>query len=305
MSKRFYAKGKLLLTSEYLVLHGAKALAVPLKKGQSLICTTKKEKGVLGWKAFHAGEIWFEASIQVSNLTIIQTSSKEKALKLISLLENCIDLNPDFVIELNIWDIRTDLEFNPDFGFGSSSTLISLLAQWARIDPMQLYFKVSNGSGFDLACASANSAILYQLTDGKPSIYPIDFQPAFAEKLWLVYQGRKQQSEESVARFLKNFSAHNIDTSFFSNLTEEILKSQTIEEFGTLLITHEKAISEMISLPSIGGLFNDFDGYAKSLGAWGGDFALLASERDASYVEDYLRSKQIDIYFRYKELVIS
>jgi len=41
------------------------------------------------------------------------------------------------------------------------------------------------------------------------------------------------------------------------------------------------------------------------LGAWGGDFALLASKRDATYVIEYLRRKEIDIFFPYKELVIS
>lgn len=305
MSMRFYAKGKLLLTSEYVILHGAKALAVPLKQGQTLSCTKKNKKGVLGWKAFHDGEVWFETSIQLSNLSIIQSSSKEKALKLIKLLENCMELNPDFLDELNTWDIRTDLEFNPNYGFGSSSTLISLLSQWAKIDPMQLYFKVSNGSGYDLACASANSAILYQLSDGKPDINPVDFNPTFVDKLWLVYQGKKQHSEESVTNYLENFSASDFDISFFSNLTEELLKSQTIDEFGTLLFSHEKKISEIISLPSIGEIFSDFDGYAKSLGAWGGDFALLASDRDAAYIAEYLRRKMKDIYFPFKELVFS
>ena len=33
---RFQAHGKLLLSAEYMVMHGATALAVPLKKGQTL-----------------------------------------------------------------------------------------------------------------------------------------------------------------------------------------------------------------------------------------------------------------------------
>ena len=32
----FYSNGKLLLTGEYLVIDGAKALAIPTQKGQSL-----------------------------------------------------------------------------------------------------------------------------------------------------------------------------------------------------------------------------------------------------------------------------
>ena len=36
METNYYSHGKLLLTAEYLVLDGAKALAVPTKKGQFL-----------------------------------------------------------------------------------------------------------------------------------------------------------------------------------------------------------------------------------------------------------------------------
>ena len=42
---KFYAKGKLLLTAEYAVLGGAKALGLPTKLGQSLDVTkTTKAK---------------------------------------------------------------------------------------------------------------------------------------------------------------------------------------------------------------------------------------------------------------------
>ncbi|MEQ3661167.1 MAG: GHMP kinase, partial [Flavobacterium sp.] len=36
MKQTYYSNGKLLLTGEYVVLDGAKALAVPTKFGQSL-----------------------------------------------------------------------------------------------------------------------------------------------------------------------------------------------------------------------------------------------------------------------------
>jgi mevalonate kinase len=36
MKKTFYSNGKLLITGEYLVLDGAKALALPTKFGQNL-----------------------------------------------------------------------------------------------------------------------------------------------------------------------------------------------------------------------------------------------------------------------------
>ena len=36
MKKTFYSNGKLLITGEYVVLDGAKALALPTKYGQNL-----------------------------------------------------------------------------------------------------------------------------------------------------------------------------------------------------------------------------------------------------------------------------
>ena len=54
--QRFHANGKLLLTSEYYVLEGAKALALPTQLGQNLIVNSlisEKEKNViLHWKSF-------------------------------------------------------------------------------------------------------------------------------------------------------------------------------------------------------------------------------------------------------------
>ena len=60
METNFYSHGKLLLTAEYLVLDGAKALAVPTKKGQFLK-DADAEKNTLSWKSIdHKGKIWFE-----------------------------------------------------------------------------------------------------------------------------------------------------------------------------------------------------------------------------------------------------
>ena len=57
---KFYSHGKLLLTGEYLVLDGAKALAIPTKFGQSLEVNSNSSKNI-AWKSFdHQGKVWFE-----------------------------------------------------------------------------------------------------------------------------------------------------------------------------------------------------------------------------------------------------
>jgi len=59
----YYSNGKLLLTGEYLVLNGAKSLAVPTKFGQDLEVTPALGKKII-WKSYDAdGSIWFEDEI--------------------------------------------------------------------------------------------------------------------------------------------------------------------------------------------------------------------------------------------------
>ena len=57
---RFYSHGKLLLTAEYVVLDGAKALALPTKYGQSLTVKTIEPLKL----------IWIVISYKLRNLSI-------------------------------------------------------------------------------------------------------------------------------------------------------------------------------------------------------------------------------------------
>jgi mevalonate kinase len=52
MYKKFNANGKLLITGEYFVIDGAKALALPTHFGQSLRIQEDKNQGNFIWKSF-------------------------------------------------------------------------------------------------------------------------------------------------------------------------------------------------------------------------------------------------------------
>ena len=68
--KEFFANGKLLITGEYLVLNGAKSLAVPTHKGQKLLFT-KKSTQILSWKSLdYKGKTWFEGVFSSENFKI-------------------------------------------------------------------------------------------------------------------------------------------------------------------------------------------------------------------------------------------
>ena len=71
---RFYSNGKLLLTGEYLVLDGAKSLAVPTKFGQDLV-VEPIENNELIWASFdHLNQCWFEATFELPKLRLQSAS---------------------------------------------------------------------------------------------------------------------------------------------------------------------------------------------------------------------------------------
>ena len=68
MEQTFYSNGKLLITGEYLVLDGAKALALPTKFGQNLIVEKGKNKEIV-WKSFDKdNSIWFNETLLFSEI---------------------------------------------------------------------------------------------------------------------------------------------------------------------------------------------------------------------------------------------
>ena len=68
MEKTFYSNGKLLITAEYLVLDGAKALALPTKFGQYLNVSSGKSQEIR-WTSFdYDKSIWFQESISFSEI---------------------------------------------------------------------------------------------------------------------------------------------------------------------------------------------------------------------------------------------
>jgi mevalonate kinase len=305
MEQKFYASGKILLTSEFMILHGAKALAVPLKVGQSMRLTRKEERGSLRWTARYDSETWFETKLSLEGLEIIETTSELKSENLVRMLKALVNIKPSFINRLYESDVVTNLEFNPEFGFGSSSTLTDLLAQWAEIDPMQLHFSISRGSGYDVACASAESAILYQVINEMPVVESVDFQPEYADKMWLIYLGHKQESSKSVAAFLNNYKPDQKDVDHYSQLTCSFVKAKTMDELGRIMVEHEKRLSEILNMVDLkSNRFEDLDGYVKSLGAWGGDFALLLTSWSREELSTYLQKKGIDTWFSYNELVL-
>ena len=322
---QFQAHGKFLLTSEYLVLNGALALAIPLKFGQTLSVETCHGAS-LQWNAYKSDGPWFSVTLNPENLDIIDCDNQPKAEKLSQILKAVKQLNPAAVKDGLHFETR--LDFDPNWGLGSSSTLIANLARWADVNPYELLKLTFGGSGYDIACATAEGPIFYQLSTAEPAlrqaqgpqgpkvvepvetptplIEPIDYNPPFTEHLFFVYQGQKQSSSKEVKAFLEKTNPIDLqkDIEAVSEISRAMPKCQSLDEFAMLMQCHERIIARCIGQEPVQKRFPDFEGVLKSLGAWGGDFILAATEWDKSQVEAYFKKKGLEVVFGYKEMVL-
>ena len=74
--------------------------------------------------------------------------------------------------------------------------------------------------------------------------------------------------------------------------------------FIHLINEHEKLISKLVNEKTVQStFFHDFKGAVKSLGAWGGDLVLVATNENYDFVRDYFKSKGFPIVIPYHDLV--
>jgi mevalonate kinase len=303
-SRNFYSYGKLLITAEYLVLDGAVALAVPVKLGQSLLAEDSEIKG-LHWIAHQPGGIWFEAKFGLKDFAIIETTQPEIANTLQKLLVATRKIKPGFLLNSGNFKVSTYLEFNREWGLGSSSTLIANLARWAGIDPFALLWSVYKGSGYDIACAGASGPLLYQISDKQPEIKPVTFEPSFRESIFFVYLGKKQDSNAGIEAYRKNSRLAEGYLLHLNSITESLLKAVSIEEFGILMEEHESILSKILGIPKLQDTqFKGFPGSVKSLGAWGGDFAMLATNIGEPELKKQLERLGLQTFFSFDQLLV-
>ena len=98
-----------MLTGEYLVLDGAKSLAVPTKFGQDLSVEKIKETQLI-WGSFtHTGECWFEAIFDLQKLRLVSCTFNSDT-----------EGNADFIAETLLEILKEARNLNPEF-FNSES----------------------------------------------------------------------------------------------------------------------------------------------------------------------------------------
>lgn len=306
------ANGKLLISAEYFVLDGATAFAIPTRLGQKIEVLESKEFVGIKWKSYDfEGQSWFEQHFDIFDFSFSEISDLEhnklsENLKKIFLSLEV--LQSQFFKSFNSGlEITTMLEFPRDWGLGSSSTLIALIAEWARVDPYKLLSMTFGGSGYDIAAAKSNEPFIFRLFNGNPQVEAVFFDPIFKNQLYFVYLNQKQDSREAMALYRsapEEIRKNNVAR--ISQITRQLLdKNISFFEFEKLLLKHEEIVKSVVNIPRAKEkYFSDFWGEIKSLGAWGGDFVLASSNLSEEKTIQYFTEKGFKTVIRYEDMAL-
>ena len=298
---KFYSHGKVLLTAEYAVLEGVKALSLPTKKGQSLTVEYNTKK-TIEWQSYtDQNELWIELTFDTAlNCIATNKTFPEHVASVQALLSTLNELVPGFYRE-GI-KLTTSLEFPRDWGLGSSSTLINNLAQWLKINPYLLLEKTMGGSGYDIAAAQNARPIYYERNAYTPKVTPVAFSPAFKEQLFFVHLNQKQNSRAAISNYQKQGIILPTDKDRLTAIGTEIAQTNDLAHFCSLLKEHEEITAAFLNqTPVQQRLFPDFDGQIKSLGAWGGDFVLAAGNKP---IKAYFQEKGFKTVIPYTDFIL-
>ena len=299
---RVRANAKLLLSGEYLVLAGAEALAIPLKFGQEL-AVSDGNPNLISWISTSADGVWFKASFSAAG-EILESSDSKTSQFVSELMLATNSLNQNFLGSFLGKTITVTADFNLAWGIGSSSSLIAIFAQLASIHPLALHSMVSNGSGYDVVTALSSTPIFYKKTEGVASYHSVRLPSVFQESVYFAYLGTKENSAEGVTRFLSSNNHWGADTiAEVSEISRSMATVENSSQLCQLMDRHEAILSQVLGIKGLKQLrFPDFDGSVKSLGAWGGDFAMFCSHNPSSQVYSYIASKGLSPIFRFNDI---
>lgn len=299
--------GKLLITGEYFVLDGAAALAIPTRLGQEMeVWENGEGPARLRWQSYdREGRRWFEGLFSLPDLELLETTDTATADRLRQIFQAIDRQRPGFWRGRKGMEAATRLEFPRLWGLGTSSTLLVNLANWSRTDPFQLLADSFTGSGYDIACGLSEQPLLYQVDRGRPHYVQLPYHPPFADQLFFVYLEKKQDSRAGIARYRERVERPADLIKEISELTLSLLQAGDLGTFEQVIRRHEALIARALDLPRVQeSLFSDFWGQIKSLGAWGGDFALAASDRSAEATREFFNTKGYSVVLSYKELLL-
>ncbi|MCL1676732.1 GYDIA family GHMP kinase [Elizabethkingia meningoseptica] len=299
--QQFFSHGKLLLTSEYFVLDGAKALAIPTRQGQELsVEIIDDRKSCIYWETYRENIPWLKTCIDYKDLEVTETNKEGASAFILKIFRTLKELHADKLEHNTSYILKSNVQFPENYGLGSSSTLMNNLADWAGVDAFLLNDLALGGSGYDIAVAKEGTPVLYTRKENEKIVETVNYKPAFSEQLLFVHLNKKQDSREGIRMYREKDKSPDL-INFFSALTDDILKCPDLENFSLLMEEHEKVMSNFLKIPPVKEkYFKNAPSFFKSLGAWGGDFILTTKFRD---YESYFLHNGFPNFFSYEKII--
>ncbi|HFK5506237.1 GYDIA family GHMP kinase [Elizabethkingia anophelis] len=299
--QHFFSHGKLLLTSEYVVLDGAKALAIPTKPGQDLSAEKIDDhRSLIYWETYREGKLWLKTCIDYKNLFVTETNIANASAFILKIFSTLKDMGSESLEADYSYILKSNVQFPENFGLGSSSTLMNNIANWGNVDAFALNDIALGGSGYDIAVAKAGAPIIYTRNRGNKTVETVNYSPSFKDQLLFVHLNKKQDSREGITMYKQMEKSQDL-IHYFSELTDEILISENLENFSLIMEDHEKTMSNFLKIPTVKEkYFKNAPSFFKSLGAWGGDFILTTKFCD---YENYFLHNGFPNFFSYDELI--
>ncbi|HMY84500.1 MAG: hypothetical protein KDC31_11690 [Saprospiraceae bacterium] len=280
----YNARGKLMITGEYLALKGARCLAWPTHALHHLeVHTLAGQPGTLIWNASDKdGKPWFDALFSTSErVETISSSDFSAADYLGRMLNAAIALKGKNILEHASFHVETKIEWPMEWGMGSSSSLLVNIASWFGVNPFTLQQKTIGGSGYDIACGLSDEVIVFQ-NAGKLLANKVHRPEILVQYAGFAYLGKKADTASAITDFSSRTEGMDLTAKIhlIDRLTYHILDAKTVHHAIKAIEIHEEVIGSLLDVEPIKlRLYKDFDGAVKSLGAWGGDFIMFVGSK--------------------------
>jgi len=147
---------------------------------------------------------------------------------------------------------------------------------------------------------------LYQINGEDIYLENLDeFRPSFIDNIYFIHLNQKQSTSKSIDYYNQQVKDKQVLAKELTDLTEAIVECTTLKSFDKVMDEHENILSKALNLKTIKEEhFTDYWGSMKSLGAWGGDFMLATSDRDASATKAYFNDKGFKTVLSLEDILI-
>ena len=272
-------------------------MVAPTIFGQKFTFSENLNDDIL-WLAKDINGTFLEKKFSIESISNPDNIRAEDAL--LKTLANAYQLSNNKK-KLQGFNVESTLNYDRNFGLGSSASFLRLVADIFDCNPFSLRMNGWNGSGFDIAATTQNQLFTYSIEGDLPKVETAIFNNKLTENIFFIYTNKKQNTRDSIQRIKLNDTEKADFVAKANALTVDFQSCSSNFELIMLMEEHEELVSFYTGYNKIKVQFTDFQGGIKSLGAWGGDFIMATGEKE--YIYSYFKTKGLDKIYSWNEII--